>query len=221
MESRTNPSEKTSKSAERILRRLLWGVLIAVIVGIVGAYIYQTLAGRSVARDNPASNLTGTRDSVPHFALTDQRGTTMTSADLQGKIWVADFIFTRCVAACPLMMDKMAKLQEEFAEENVYFVSVSVDPEYDTPEVLFRYADRFGVDHNKWHLLTGEQDTIYQLSHKGFNLAVGEQKSEILHSSRFVLVDHQGQIRGYYDSNESEALKKLRQDIKTLLRIVN
>ena len=214
MESRANPSEETRKPAERILRPLLWGALGAVIVGIIGAYIWSLLHQNS----SPSPT---THDSVPHFALTDQRGTTMTPSDLQGKIWVADFIFTRCVAACPLMMDKMAKLQEEFAEENVYFVSVSVDPEHDTPEVLSRYADRFGVDHNKWHLLTGEQDTIYQLSHKGFNLAVGQQKSEILHSSRFVLVDHQGQIRGYYDSNESEALKKLRQDIKTLLRIVN
>ena len=220
MESRTNPSEETRKPAERIRRMLLWGALSAVIVGIVGANIYQTLAGDSVVRQNPSSNLTA-HDSVPHFALTDQRGTTMTSADLQGKIWIADFIFTRCVAACPLMTDKMARLQKEFATENVYFVSVSVDPGYDTPEVLSRYADRFGVDQDKWYFLTGEKNTIYQLSHNGFNLAVGQQKSEILHSSRFVLVDHQGQIRGYYDSNESEALQKLRQDIKTLLRIVN
>ena len=211
MESRPNSSEEISKPAERILRRLLWGVLIAVIVGIVGASIWSLL-------HHPSSNTPIAYDRVPHFALTNQRGTTMTSVDLQGKIWVVDFIFTRCVAACPLMMDKMAKLQAEFAEENVYFVSVSVDPEHDTPEVLFRYADRFGVDHDKWSMLTGAKDTIYQLSHKGFNLAVGEQKSEILHSSRFVLVDSQGQIRDYYDSNESDALQQLRKDIKTLLR---
>ena len=223
MESRANnPSEETSKPAERILRRLLWGVLIVVIVSIVGAYIWsllhQTVVDGSVAQQQPSANKLTAHDSVPHFALTNQRGTKISPADLQGKIWVADFIFTRCAAACPLMMDKMVKLQEEFAEANVNFVSVSVDPEHDTPEVLFRYADRFGVNHDKWHLLTGEKDTIYQLSHNGFNLAVGEQKSEILHSSRFVLVDHQGKIRDYYDSNESDALQQLRQDIKTLLR---
>ena len=209
----TETPEQNPKPKERLWHGLLWGALIVVIVGIVGANIWSPL--HQDTGEDTASSL-AVHHRVPDFSLIDQRGTPIALSDLHGKIWVADFIFTRCVAACPLMTDKMKKLQEEFAESSVDFVSFSVDPEYDTPDVLFQYANRFGIDGNGWFFLTGEKETIYHLTQDGFGLAIGQQESEVLHSARFVLVDGLGRIRGYYDSNEDEALQKLRRDIKTL-----
>ncbi|MDE0184650.1 MAG: SCO family protein [Candidatus Poribacteria bacterium] len=210
----TETPAQNPKPRERLRHGLLWGVLIVVIVGIVGANIWSPHHQDSGDDTEPDLSV---HHQVPDFSLIDQRGALVTPSDLRGKIWVVDFIFTRCVAACPLMTDKMKKLQEEFAESGVYFVSVSVDPEYDTPDVLFQYANRFGVDGNTWLFLTGEKENIYHLTQDGFGLAIGQQESEVLHSARFVLVDHRGQIRGYYDSNEDEALQKLRRDIPQLL----
>ena len=214
MEAKAQSPEQNPKPRERLRHGLLWGALIAVIVGIVGANIWSSLH-QDLGADTE-SDLAVHRQ-VPDFSLIDLRGAPLALSDLHGKIWVADFIFTRCVAACPLMTVKMKRLQEEFVESGIYFISFSVDPEYDTPDVLLRYANRFGVDGNRWFFLTGEKKVIYHLTQEGFGLAIGQQESEVLHSARFVLVDHRGQIRGYYDSNEDEALQKLRRDIPQLL----
>jgi protein SCO1 len=211
MQDKTRSSEQIEEPDERLQRGLIWGVLIVVILGIIGVNIWSSW------HKNPTST-PDVHAEVPDFSLTDQHATPIAMSDLRGKIWVADFIFTRCVAACPLMTDKMAQLQQEFSAENVHFVSFSVDPEYDTPAVLSQYADRYGAAQTRWSFLTGEKDAIYQLAHGGFNLAVGQEKAEILHSSRFVLVDRQGQIRGYYDSNETEALEELRRALKALVQ---
>ena len=210
----TETPEQNPKPRERLWHGLLWGALIVVILAIVGANIWSSLH-QDLGSD--AESDLAVHHQVPDFSLIDQRGNPIVLSDLKGKIWVANFIFTRCVAACPLMTDKMKKLQEEFSESSVDFVSFSVDPEYDTPDVLFQYANRFGVDGNRWFFLTGDKETIYHLTQEGFGLAIGQQDSEVLHSARFVLVDRRGQIRGYYDSNEDEALQKLRQDIPSLL----
>lgn len=210
----TETPERNPKPKERLWHGLLWGALIVVILAIVGANIWSSLH-QDLGSDSESD--LAVHHQVPDFSLIDQRGNPIVLSDLKGKIWVADFIFTRCVAACPLMTDKMKKLQEEFSESSVDFVSFSVDPQYDTPDVLFQYANRFGVDGNRWFFLTGDKETIYHLTQEGFGLAIGQQDSEVLHSARFVLVDRRGQIRGYYDSNEDEALQKLRQDIPSLL----
>jgi protein SCO1/2 len=119
----------------------------------------------------------------------------------------------------------MAKLQEELANEGkVTLVSISVDPEQDTPQVLSQYADRFKADPDRWLLLTGKKKEIYRLAQEGFRLSAvpasngSQETNEIFHSSRFVLVDSQAQIRGYYDSADPKALQRLRQDVKVLLR---
>ena len=120
----------------------------------------------------------------------------------------------------------MAKLQTEMADSSdLAFVSISVDPEHDVPEVLARYADRFKADPHRWLFLTGEKKEIYRLAQEGFHLSAvpasdkrGEEADVVLHSSRFVLIDGKGQIRGYYESSDGEARKRLRRDLKTLLR---
>jgi protein SCO1 len=110
---------------------------------------------------------------VPPFSLIERSGTQITLADLRGKVWIADFIFTRCPDACPLMSARMAQLQSEFANEsNLKLVSISVDPEYDTPAILARYATQFQAHADRWYFLTGEKKAIYRLVRDGFKLAV-------------------------------------------------
>ena len=221
MKANVKSSEQAIKTNARVRRGILWGVLVVVMVGIVVANIWSLLHRRLGAHTTLTGELSSdlaVHKQVPDFSLTDQGSAPFTMSDLRGKIWVADFIFTSCVTSCPLMTDTMAKLQGEFAKEDIYFVSFSVDSDRDTPEVLARYANRYGADLNKWSFLTGEKETIYQLAHEGFSLAAGSQGSEILHSARFALVDRHGQIRGYYDSQTQVALQKLRRDIKALLR---
>ncbi|MFQ5917074.1 MAG: SCO family protein, partial [Candidatus Binatia bacterium] len=108
-------------------------------------------------------------------------------------------------------------------EATLRLLSITVDPERDTLQVLSRYADRFGADPQRWLFLTGEKEEIYRLAQQGFRLSAapvsnGEGKNDtaIIHSSRFVLLDDKAQIRGYYDSNDAQALRHLRRDLRTL-----
>ncbi len=162
------------------------------------------------ATSAPAPAVIGT---LPDFNLTKQDGAPVATGDLAGKVWIADFIFTRCAGPCPRMTQRMADLQGQLSgAPEVRFVSFSVDPEYDTPEVLTRYAEQFGADTNTWSFLTGNRDTIYDLSIKGFKLAVDDDTDYdhlIIHSTRFVLVDQNSRIRGYYDEDDEEAMTRL------------
>ena len=163
--------------------------------------------------------------SVPDFKLTERSGTEVNLSQLRGKIWVADFIYTTCTDTCPLQTAAMAKLQKQFAPHStIQFVSVSVDPERDTTQVLSEYADKHGADRQRWYFLTGQRDQVIKLIRDGFHLSVAalpdssEANGTIPHSPRFVLIDQQAQIRGYYDSRELEGLARLRNDIETLLK---
>ena len=220
MEAKVKLPQQSARFNERVPRTLLWSLLIIVIVGIVSANIWSSI--RPKLDENSESTGLSSRlvvhRQLPDFSLTDQGSAGVALATMRGKIWVADFIFTSCVTICPPMTNEMAGLQEEFATDDVYFVSFSVDPERDTPEVLSRYAARYGADLDRWSFLTGEKEAIYQLAHEGFNLAAGHQGSEILHSTRFVLVDRQGQVRDYYESRSKGALQQLRRDMRALLQ---
>ena len=220
MEAKIKSSEQDTRSSERVLRSLLWGVLALVIVGILGANFRSFVHQKSSTTVESASLLSelAAQQQLPDFSLTDQRGAPFALSDLQDKVWVADFIFTNCATICPPMTVQMASLQDELAAADLHFVSFSVDPERDTPEVLLRYANHYGVDNSRWSFLTGQRDAIYQLAHEGFNLATGHRGSEILHSTRFVLVDRNQQVRGYYDSRSPGSLQQLRKDIKKLLQ---
>ena len=162
---------------------------------------------------------------VPAFSLTERSGEIVEAVDLQGKVWVVDFIFTHCAGPCPIMSSRMARLQKLLqGSSDIRLVSVSVDPERDSPEVLSEYAGRFGADDETWLFLTGEKSSIYRLIKKGFMLAVdegfdvqGDGPGIITHSVRFVLVDQQGRIRAYYDGTETETPERVYSDIQTLL----
>ena len=219
MEAKVKSPEQETRPNERILRGLLWGVLALVIVGILAANFRSFVHQRSGTTTESAALLSelAAQQQLPDFSLTDQRGAPFALSNLHDKVWVADFIFTSCATICPPMTVQMASLQDEFAGEDVHFVSFSVDPERDTPTVLRRYADNYGADSSRWSFLTGKKEAIYQLAHEGFNLATGHRGSEILHSTRFVLVDRNQQLRGYYESRSPGSLQQLRKDIRTLL----
>ncbi len=158
---------------------------------------------------------------VPPFQLVNQNGQPFGSAQLNGKIWIADFIFTSCRGPCPLISTRMSELQKPLEKTDVHLVSFSVDPETDTPEVLRGYAEKLHAEPKRWDFLTGPKPTIYKLSHDGFKLAIsdGSDAEGIpVHSTRMVLVDRQGQIRGYYEGTEADAMTKLLADTNHLLR---
>jgi len=158
---------------------------------------------------------------VPAFQLTNQNGQPFGSAQLAGKIWIADFIYTTCPGPCPMISSRMSELQKPLEKTDVHLVSFSVDPEKDTPAVLRSYAERLQAEPGRWDFLTGAKSAIYKLSHDGFKLAVsdGSDAQGIpVHSTRMVLVDRHGQIRGYYDAAEPETITKLVADTNHLLR---
>ncbi len=157
---------------------------------------------------------------VPDFSLTDQAGKPVRLHDLSGKVWVADFIFTHCGGTCPMMTDRMLKLQTTLPNE-IHLVSFTVDPDRDTSQALAAYAQEHGASHDRWLFLTGDKQAMFDICFKGFKLPLdyegGTPAEPITHSTRFVLVDRHGDIRGYYSGLEDEALKQLAADAGSLL----
>ncbi|MBI1748760.1 MAG: SCO family protein [Acidobacteria bacterium] len=164
--------------------------------------------------------------SVPDFALIERSGRVVRLSNLADMVWVVDFIFTRCQGPCPIMTAGLAQLQRTVPPDAaVRWITITVDPDYDTPAVLTAYADRFSASQDRWWFLTGKKEAIYGLATDGFHLGVRENPVEerlpsegpFLHSTRLVLVDKLGRIRGYYDSEASEGLTRLQRDLGRLL----
>jgi protein SCO1/2 len=140
--------------------------------------------------------------------------------DLLGHPWVADFIFTRCGGPCPLMSGKMEALQRVLPS-NVRLVSFTVDPDYDSPAVLQAYAKRFHADPARWIFARAAKDVLFSLMNDGFRLAVSQERgvpaqSRVMHSTKFVLIDAQGFVRGFYDSNAGSFLADLSRDLRQI-----
>ncbi len=158
---------------------------------------------------------------APQFQFTAQDGSRVSSSDLKGKIWVANFIFTRCAGPCPVMTSRMAELNQALGEKSqgVELVSITVDPENDTPEVLKEYAERVGAVPERWKFLTGPKDQIDNVVVKGFLQGLSrESPGAPIHSTRFVLVDRDGWMRGFLNGDDPEISQKLLMDIGDLLR---
>jgi len=188
-----------------------------------GTFLWLKLAPRP-AWNVPALEGLNNYGAVPEFSLVERSGNRVTLADVRGKIWIANFIYTTCNDTCPMQSAAMAKLQEQWASSrSLKLVSFSVDPERDTPAVLSRYAERFKADKDRWLFVTGDKEQIAHLVQGGFRLsaaALTDGKSTetvIIHSPRFVLIDRKNEIRGYYDSRDSTALERLNKDVATLI----
>lgn len=188
------------------VRWLLWGALL---LAGVAAFAAQQL-GASHASERTEK---GDFGRVPAFSLIDQDGRTVTDKDLRGTPWIANFIFTRCPSACPMLTAKFKALQERIGtSKQVRFVSITVDPDHDTPEVLSAYARKYDADTQRWSFLTGPLAQIEETVVAGFKIHIGEPKPnasdptliDIMHGEHFVLVDAEGTIRGYYRAEAAE-----------------
>ena len=154
-------------------------------------------------------------DKVPAFTMTDSEGRPFHQSQMAGKIWVVDFIYTFCPAECPRMSSQMRKLQEGIKDmDNVRLLSISVDPERDTPPVLNQFARRWGAPNRQWAFLTGDAATVHLLAYETFH--VGDVINKMEHSTKFALVDQHGVIRGYYSSFDRDSMTDLLKDIKSL-----
>ncbi|MCY3824504.1 MAG: SCO family protein [Nitrospinae bacterium] len=227
-------------------RRMIFVLTLGVLVGLAGAPAWRWLE-RSLFESLPVYS------QLPDFALVDASGRAFMRERLRGKVWVADFIYTRCEDTCPLQTSEMRRLQRAFSgSEDFRQISITTDPEHDKEELLAAYARKFGADRKRWFFLTGKEKDIKDLALKGFRLSYATKRAALLpgsigervfrlllpsahahhpghqeggktpgilisHSSRFVLIDRNFSIRGYYHSNDAESLEKLRKDLRVLL----
>ena len=160
---------------------------------------------------------------IPVFSFTDQDGKIVTEKTVEGKIYVADFIFTRCGSICPKMTTNMALIQSVFKNnDEVLLLSHSVTPDMDSVPVLKKYAEAKGIVSGKWHLLTGNEEVIYTLAKKqyfaGDTIGYYQTGNEFLHTENFILVDKLGRIRGVYNGTLAVEMDRLIDDINTLLK---
>jgi protein SCO1 len=236
----------------RSKRVWLWGIVALHLAGVGAVGTLMALGTRGIglfhsssAGDASPSALEtlGTYGEVPDFALTERSGRAVTRADLLAKVWIATFIYTQCTETCPLQSARLTRLQTEFtAERDLVLVSITVDPERDTPAVLAAYAQRYAADPSQWWFLTGPKRAIYRLAEDGFRLGVVDpddppqtgalfrwlapapafathgSKGLVMHSSRFVLVDRQARIRASHLPDDEASLDRLRRNLRTLLR---
>ncbi len=227
-------------------RRMIFVLTLGVLVGLAGAPAWRWLE-RSLFESLPVYS------QLPDFELVDASGRAFARDRLKGKVWVADFIYTRCEDTCPLQTSEMRRLQRAFSgSEDFRQISITTDPAHDKTARLAAYARKFGADRERWFFLTGKEKEIKDLALKGFRLSYATKRAalppgsvverafrlllsnahahhpghqeggktpgiQISHSSRFVLIDRNFTIRGYYHSNDAESLGKLRKDLKALL----
>jgi protein SCO1/2 len=201
----------------------LWRGAAVIGGGLLIATAAWVVFSHGVERTDSALPIMGT---VPEFSLRSSTGQPLSQANLSGRIWIADFMFTHCPSICPTLSAHMAKLQSALTRQglDVRLVSFTVDPVNDTPEVLRAYGERFHADPSRWLFVTGERDALYRLIGDGFHLAVAERspgansdgEGLITHSDRFVLVDGDLRIRGYYHGTEAESVQQLLNDVHRL-----
>lgn len=212
------------------------GILAVVLTVFVALTVWKWQRGgiSEVGEERPLEGLKNF-GIVPDFTLTERSGRKASLADLKGKVWVAQFFYTHCTDICPLTVPQMSLLHLEYLNDPefrsaVRFVSITVDPERDTAQVLRKFADGFSADPELWLFLTGDKAVTYRLAQQGLKLGIGEEKNppevveksgeekELLHSNRLILVDQKGRIRGYYSGIDAEAIVRLHSDLKTLLQ---
>ncbi len=196
-------------------------------IGIVGGVLVASLVvclttvGTRSAPARAGRNLDNLGLSLGAFRLTERSGRVVTDSDLAGRVWIASFIFTRCPLSCPRITSIMKSMQEPLAGSGVQLVSISVDPERDTPKILSEYGAKFGADPNRWWFLTGPKGEVYDLIRSRFKLGVEAAggdvppgTEEISHSSRIALVNRGNQVVGVYDSLDSDAISALIADAR-------
>jgi len=158
---------------------------------------------------------------IPAFKFVNQDSSWVTEKTVDNKIYVADFFFTTCPTICPLMKNQMMRVYDKYENNpEVVLLSHSIDPVYDSVRVLKDFADKLGVETEKWHFVTGKKEAIYGLGEKSYMVTAQEDKNEpggYIHSGAFILVDKDRRIRGFYDGTVREDVDRLMQDMDILL----
>lgn len=202
-------------------KQLQWGVLgtlFVVITVITILFVQQQLT--TAKSKLPVINV------LKDFALTNQNSAEVTLADLRGKVWVGDIIFSRCPGPCRRMTKEMARLQDLWPKETpVRFVSLTTDPAYDTPQILKRFATEFKADEERWNFLTGPKQAIVDLAAGGLLLTTVDKKETereaandlFIHSTIFVIVDKRGQLRASVETDNDQSLTRIREVVEELL----
>jgi protein SCO1/2 len=200
----------------------LWGLILVAMVGIVVGkillprYGLAKEPGGQIASEGPTDRGVTELFAVPEIKLTDQGDRPFSTAQLHGKVWVADFIFTTCGNICPMMSAKMAQIQNQTPAE-VNLVSFTVDPEHDTPAALKAYGQNLHADFGRWHFLTGTRsrmaDAAYQMK---ISVKPADDNSPIMHSDKFLLVNAAGKVVGIYTGTDDADVKRLIADATKL-----
>jgi protein SCO1/2 len=206
-----------SRPSSKPLQWIVFGILFAVIVVIFALLARQRLT----TAKSKLQVYTVLRD----FALTNQNNTVVTLDDLRGKVWIADIIFTRCPGPCRRMTKDMARLQDLWPKDApVRFISLTSDPEYDTPAVLKRYAEGFKAETDRWNFLTGTKQQIVDAAKNLLFVRVEKDEKDrdsvddlFIHSTTFMIIDKRGQIRGVVETDQPDALTKARQLVEELI----
>jgi protein SCO1/2 len=207
----------SDNSARPGIPRIGWVMAFIAAAGLIGLAYVSLKSTRPPALPSNLEKIS----KVPGFQLTDQTGKSITLDDLKGKIWAANFIFTRCKGPCPITVIRMQDLNTKLKKVrgNVELVSFTVDPEYDTPEILRTFGEQLGADPSSWKFLTGTPDAIQKIVVTGLLQPIAKEPDGTpAHSTRIVLVDREGWLRGYQDGLDPEAVQKLMVDIGELMR---
>ncbi|NDC80884.1 MAG: SCO family protein [Verrucomicrobia bacterium] len=215
------PERPGPRPANKKLTVVVWTLLVAglALVIVVGMREIWISAERKNFRHLPSLA------QVPDFRFVERDGQSRTLRDLEGKVWVANFFFSTCPGPCPALTSQVGEISRAVARAKgeVKVVSISVDPETDTPEKLRVYADKYGAGAN-WWFLTGSLEDTFRLARDGFKLALeanppagASRDGKMLHSTKIALVDGQGRIRGYYSGTDADLLARILPDIGDLL----
>lgn len=152
---------------------------------------------------------------IAEFTLLDQNDQPFGTEQLKGRIWVADFFFTNCPGPCPRMSTLMKDIQQQTKDlDNLRIVSFTVDPQRDSPDAMKAYGERYGAIDGRWFFLTGEMEDLHRLASQDFKLF--DVDGSLQHSTRFALVDGQGQIRGFYTTGEDGSYARIPEDARKL-----
>ncbi|HTA76720.1 MAG TPA: SCO family protein [bacterium] len=201
------------------MKSINWKMILLVVLSIGGL----AFLGQRVWKNQTSDHFFNPMDKTPVFSFKDQTGKDFSSDELKGKVWVADFIFTRCAGQCPMLSQWMRVLQQDWkGNADFKLVSFSVDPANDTVSAFRQYADDLQADDNQWHFLTGAKSKIYEVIQKGFHLTAmkdpqGSPGFEFIHTTRLILVDANGMVRGMYDGQDAAEVEKLKKDIRYLM----
>jgi cytochrome oxidase Cu insertion factor (SCO1/SenC/PrrC family) len=212
--------------------RLVWALVIVAILGLIGAAVWKKSQGKGAAAPQPqmppepeAGPVAASKDLpvlfvLSDFSLKDHTGRAVSLADFRGKVWIANFIFTRCSGMCLVTNESMSILDKELKDRpEIQLVSFSMDPDFDKPEVLAEFAKTRGNRSPRWFFLTGTKDDIHTLTRENFHLTVKDSLNPdepIIHSDLFALVDAKGQIRGYYSGVTPDKVEALGRDARRL-----